>query len=284
MSGSIDLGKSPVVSSESYAYSPSYSQEAQEPQAQSYDRNTTVFYENSPKAPKRNPIVLILQGTFCTCGAIFLLIAIMFGISTLTIGDSFSDFDVDTSVYDANKYDIPFQRLYSVNGTATEAGFFLTLEASTVAEDLSKMRMCFRRSNATGVAQAIIPYTEYEYDGAFEIQECIGATALMQGGVGMCTTGDIYVAVYGDNEPFTLEVYYDYCHSDVEDCYCDYVGIYFLLLLVFLFSFGIVLVCICCSCCNTCCCCCLFGLVTFIDMANRSRPEARPLTYTDSQL
>merc|ERR1712137_835230 len=75
-----------------------------------------------------------------------------------------------------------------------------------------------------------------QYDGAFEIQECVGATALMQGGVGMCTTGDIYVAVYGDNEPFTLEVYYDYCHSDVEDCYCDYVGIYFLLILVFLFS------------------------------------------------
>jgi len=290
MSSPLDLSKSPV-SSDSYAYSPGYSQQEVQQQQPAYSHQpTTVYYENastdhshhSSKAP-RSPLVVILQCSFCVCGIIFLLIGCSFGISALTFGSAFTDVSVDTSAYDSNSYMIPFQQSYTVNGTATSEGALFTLEAAAMVEDLSKMRMCFSKSstgsNVTGVAQAIIPYSDYQYDGAYEIQKCIGISAAGDGGVGMCSTGDIYVAVYGNNEPFTLDIFYDYCHTDIEDCYCDYVAIYLIIIMVFLFSVGVTICCFCCACCNTCCCWGLCALTTLIDSANRSRAEARPLVH-----
>jgi len=259
---------------------PVYYGEQTEPRQQQQQQHHHHEHQHSSKAP-RNPLVVTLQCIFCGCGILFLVIGMTFGISALTFGSAFSDADVDTSEYEANSYSIPFQQSYTVNGTAKPEGIFLTLEAAAMVDDLSKMRLCFSKtatgSNVTGVAQAIIPYTSYEYDGAYDIQKCVGFSAAGDGGVGMCSTGEIYVAVYGNNEAFTLDIYYDYCHTDIEDCYCDYVVIYLIVLMVFLFSVGVTICCFCCACCNTCCCWGLCALTTVIDASSRRRAEVRPL-------
>eukprot|EP00339_Tiarina_fusa_P028343 CAMPEP_0117014984 /NCGR_PEP_ID=MMETSP0472-20121206/12050_1 /TAXON_ID=693140 ORGANISM="Tiarina fusus, Strain LIS" /NCGR_SAMPLE_ID=MMETSP0472 /ASSEMBLY_ACC=CAM_ASM_000603 /LENGTH=146 /DNA_ID=CAMNT_0004718671 /DNA_START=452 /DNA_END=892 /DNA_ORIENTATION=+ len=143
------------------------------------------------------------------------------------------------------------------------------------------MRMCFSSDTAvTGVAQAIIPYSEYAYDdGAYHIPMCTGQTAVGEDGVGLCSTGDIYVSVTGAMEDFTLQIFYDECRMDTETCYCNYAVIYFVILLVFLFSVGATVACLCCACCCTCCCWGACGIVTVIDATSRKRAESYPLVH-----
>jgi len=241
-----------------------------------------TYYSHQPvtvQKARANPMVVCLQICFSCCACLFLLCAVTFGVSALVF-QGLGNVTVDTSSYNENTYDIPFQRPYQVNGIISADGTFnMTIEAGYVLEDLGKMRMCLDGPiNLSGEAQAMVPPGDFRYDDIFSIDMCSGDSAIAEDGLALCSTADIYATVYGRaGTEFTLKLFYDYCHTDYETCYCDYFVIYLSYFLIVIFSVVVSVVCACCTCC--CSSCCMFACctVTVVDSQSRKNVEALPL-------
>lgn len=272
---------------QSESYSPMYSHDHQEHHEHhdnppNYSGGTSQPYMADPRPPKRNPAIVVTQIILGCCGCCCLLLLIGFLITSLTMNVTV---DIDTSDYDDNSHDVYWDTALSISGSV---GNFRS-NISLVPEDipsgvLSKMRICFqsRGADVTGIAQAIIPYSEWASATYYDIPDCTGLTAASSNGIPLCGYATVYVDVdstsSGVDSDYTLDVFLSECNTNLEDCVCDYALDYLFLFLIVLVSVGMTIVCCCCACCCVVCCWGTCAVVTFVDESKRrKRSELVPV-------
>jgi hypothetical protein len=207
----------------------------------------------------------------CCC----LIIALSFIIGSIAFNASIPTFDY--SDYEAQTIDLTWNAASSVSGSiSNSAPYNLTIYTDDLPEgSLGKVRMCISHStqNATGDAQAVIPYSELETESVFDIPMCSTSnSARFEDGVALCSPAEVYVQIQSDvPQSFTLELYFNGCNTDVEYCVCDYAVYYLFLLFVILFSVGLTIAIVCCACCYSAVCLGACGVITCLDETSRAR-------------
>merc|ERR1712137_1375063 len=254
---------------------PGYHAHQPQPTQQQTQINSAVYSDRQKSSG--NVVVILTQILLCVCGCCCVSMAI------LLLGNFFfwtgSVPTVDTESYDANSFDIP---------NATESytlSINIPFEGYTYYNDYyylgaTQLRMCLTNPDLTGTAQAFVPYEDFETDTFLDIPYCGGNSSPQNmPGLTICANYTVYVEIDNSNGSYfplnsQLEVYYDDCSSS-DECRCPFFLLYtFLYLIVIFLSVGFTIACVGCYCCCAVLCCGSLGIVTVIDMSNRSKRKA----------
>jgi len=268
----------------------SYYTQSSTPSHTSYEVRHGAGTGAEPSAESsRKLFCLLLKIMTGGCGTLLIILAILcLGINYARIFSFDSTIGDNTALYTSPPISIPWAEEFIINGNASSKdGFYVQLSTDTYPSGSDSqppiVRMCIPNMppQLSASAQALIPPST-DYDSPFQLGSCgYSGSAQLSRGIPLCSLPTIYLQVLSTStlpQSFDVEIYYDYCNSDVEDCVCPYgigVASFVVILVVLLVIVG------CISCC-LCCCGIVFwiacGAITIADCGSkRSSQEISPL-------